>query len=154
VLPDETRADTFSSFVVDREEHLRIALTARFGPDLGREAAADALAYGWEHWDRISAMENPAGYLYRVGMNAARRSRRRPAVVMPEVSIETPWVEPGLPKALQSLSPQQRTVVALVYGLDWTMAEVAELLDISKASVQKHADRGMSRLRRTLGVSA
>ncbi len=154
MLPDETRADTFSSFVVDREEHLRIALTARFGPDLGREAAADALAYGWEHWDRISAMENPAGYLYRVGMNAARRSRRRPAVVMPEVSIETPWVEPGLPKALQSLSPQQRTVVALVYGLDWTMAEVAELLDISKASVQKHADRGMSRLRRTLGVSA
>lgn len=154
MLPDETRAGTFSSFVVDREEHLRIALTARFGPDLGREAAADALAYGWEHWDRISAMENPAGYLYRVGMNAARRSRRRPAVVMPEVSIETPWVEPGLPKALQSLSPQQRTVVALVYGLDWTMAEVAELLDISKASVQKHADRGMSRLRRTLGVSA
>lgn len=154
MLPDETRSDTFSSFVLEREERLRVALTASFGPDIGREATADALAYGWEHWERISEMENPAGYLYRVGMNAAKRMRKRTIVLPPVRPAEQPWVEPGLPNALVSLSPQQRTVVALVYGFQWTLSEVAELLDISKASVQKHADRGMSRLRRKLGVNA
>jgi hypothetical protein len=29
----------------------------------GRDAAADALAYGWEHWERIKDMKNPIGYL-------------------------------------------------------------------------------------------
>ena len=36
-----------------------------------------ALAYGWQHWDRIGAMANPVGYLFRVGQSAARTDRRR-----------------------------------------------------------------------------
>ena len=67
MLRDDTTSKTFSAFVEEHEAPLRHALTARFGLDIGKEAAADALAYGWEHWSRVSTMENPVGYLYTVG---------------------------------------------------------------------------------------
>ena len=62
--------------VADHERGLRTTLTAALGSDVGREAAAEALAYGWEHWDRVSALENPAGYLYPVGRDLGGRRRR------------------------------------------------------------------------------
>jgi hypothetical protein len=49
------------------------ALAAAAGIEAGREATAEALAYGWEHWDRVGSMENPVGYLYRVGRSKARK---------------------------------------------------------------------------------
>lgn len=152
MIPDKTKADSFTEFVTETEERLRIALIATHGPDRGREAAAEALAYGWENWDRVRTLENPAGYLYRVGHNKARRMGR-PMVSLPAVdSSREPWIEPGLPSALEQLPDQQRTVVALLHGLQWSMSEVADLLGVSKATVQKHADRGLAKLRRKLGV--
>ncbi len=152
MIENETRQDAFTEFVTSTEAHLRIALTAAFGPDLGREAAAEALAYGWENWDRVRALDNPAGYLYRVGYNKARRMRSQPVSLPAIVQTRLPWVEPGLPAALVQLSEKQRTVVALLHGMQWSMSEVAQLLNISKASVQKHSERGLARLRSSLGV--
>lgn len=73
-------ADSYTSFVEDAGPRLRQALIARYGPDVGAEATAEALAYGWEHWDRLASMANPAGYLCRVGQSRSRaffRARRR-----------------------------------------------------------------------------
>jgi len=153
LLPDETNADSFTEFVTEKETPLRHALTAAFGAERGREACAEALAYGWEHWDRISEMENPAGYLYRVGRDRARRMTQRPTVPLPPTAVgHEPWVEPGLPAALERLSERQRLVVALLHGYQWSLAEVAEVLDVSKGTVQSYAERGLKRLRRRLGV--
>jgi RNA polymerase sigma factor (sigma-70 family) len=51
------------------------------------------------------------------------------------------------------LPERQRVVVALLYGYQWSIAEVAEHLGLSKATVQTHAERGLKRLRRKLGVN-
>jgi DNA-directed RNA polymerase specialized sigma24 family protein len=152
VLSDETKADSFTEFVEENETKVRQSLTAAFGLERGREATAEALAYGWEHWDRVSNMENPTGYLYRVGYDRARRMAQR-KVRLPEVELghET-WVEPMLPAALSALPERQRVVVALLHGYQWSMAEVAEHLGVSKGAVQTHAERGLKRLRRKLGV--
>jgi RNA polymerase sigma factor (sigma-70 family) len=64
-----------------------------------------------------------------------------------------PWIEPGLPKALSGLSERQREVVMLLHCFEWTLGEVADLLGMSKGSVQVHDRRGMARLRRELGVN-
>lgn len=48
------------------------ALIAAYGAEIGVEAHAEAMAVGWERWDQVAAMENPAGYLYRVGQSRAR----------------------------------------------------------------------------------
>ena len=153
MIPDRTKTDAFTVFVSRVEHKLRYALTAALGIDLGREAAAEALAYGWEHWDRVRETENPAGYLYRVGLNHGKRQRRGSRVNLPSVPLERlPWVEPGLPAALTRLSEQQRVSVYLVYGHEWSMAEVASLLGVSKGTVQKHVERAMQKLRRRMGV--
>ena len=149
-------ADRFTAFARVSQQRLTVALTAAYGPDAGHEAAADALTYAWRHWDRVSVMENPLGYLYRVGQSRARRHlawwRRR--ACPPVASNPEPWVEPALPAALERLSKRQRTVVVLVHGFGWTQREVAELLGVSRTTVEQHLDRGLARLRRELRVAA
>jgi DNA-directed RNA polymerase specialized sigma24 family protein len=122
--------------------------------ETGREAAAEALAYGWEHWERIRDMENSVGYLYVVGRDRGRNMSRNRRVVFPDVIEDrTPWVEPGLPQALAALSEKERVVVLLVHAYGWAMSEVAELLEVTKSTVQTHSERGVNKLRRKLGVS-
>lgn len=153
MLQDETVAEGFTSFVAVNEHRLRHALIALLGADAGREAAADALAYAWEHWDRVHQMENPVGYLYVVGRDMGRRKRRRRRLVLPVVDEERmPWVEPALPRVLSSLSERERMVVVLLHGYGWVMSEVADTLGISKGSVQTYAERAMGKLRRKMGA--
>ena len=153
MLPDDTKTDSFTQFVSTVEVKLRHALTAAFGVERGREAVAEALAYGWEHWAHVEGMDNPAGYLYRVGHNYAKRAGPRGRVSFPASPLEkVPWVEPGLPDALARLSERQRVSVYLVFGLDWSTGEVAALMGISRTTVKKHVERGMRKLRHQLGV--
>jgi DNA-directed RNA polymerase specialized sigma24 family protein len=135
------------------EPRLRYALVAGHGAERGCEAANDALVYGWCHWERVRDMRNPVGFLYRVGERCARRRRSepRPIPIIPE--DRPPWVEPRLSEALGGLSPRQREVVVLVDAFEWTHREVADLLGIRLSSVQSHLERGLARLRATLGVS-
>jgi RNA polymerase sigma-70 factor (ECF subfamily) len=152
--------DPFSEFVRVLEPRLRDALSATLGSDAGREATAEALGYAWEHWAKVREMDNPAGYLYVLGRDRGRRQlrRNRPigrnrVVLMPVDGDRAPWVEPKLPGELAGLSEKQRVVVMLVYCFEWTMSEVAELLEVSKSTVQSHAERGMARLRSGMGVT-
>ena len=149
-------SESYSSFVRLQGERVRLALIAVFGPDTGAEATSEALAYGWQHWERVSVMENPTGYLYAVGRNWARRHARRrselPAALPTERGSDV-WVEPGLPAALEALSGKQRSAVILVHGYGWTLEEATAVLGVGRSTVQKHVNRGLARLRRSLGVS-
>jgi DNA-directed RNA polymerase specialized sigma24 family protein len=143
----------FDDFVERAEPRLREALSAALGSDAGRDATAVALAHAWERWERVRGMGNPVGYLYVVGRNSGRRqARRRRVVLLPVVADRTPWVEPGLADALAELPGQQRVVVVLLHCFEWTMSEVAYLLGVSKSTVQRHAERGLARLRTRMGV--
>lgn len=144
---------SFVEFARAVEPRLRYALVARSGADRGCEAANDALVYGWRHWERVQAMANPVGYLYRVGQRAARRRRVVPRSDPFILEDRPPWVEPKLSAALARLSPRQREVVVLVDAFEWTHREVADLLGIRLSSVQTHLERGLSRLRAALGVN-
>ena len=64
--------DAFAAFVRLHERNLRIALMASYGPERGREAVCETLAYAWEHWDRVRPMEKPVGCLFRVGQSKTR----------------------------------------------------------------------------------
>jgi RNA polymerase sigma-70 factor (ECF subfamily) len=149
----DAHVESFTRFAADAEPRLRHALVAAVGLDRGRDAASEALAYGWEHWDRVGGMENPAGYLYRVGRSRARRRRLiGPRFERPQFG-RIPEVEPALLDALARLTERQRTVVFLVHAMQWTRPEVAEFLGISVTAVGSHLDRGLTRLRKWLGVT-
>jgi len=151
VQAEQARGDRFTDFVEETEPRLRFALAAALGQEQGREATAEALAYAWEHWEEIQPMDNPAGYLYRVGRSRGRfRRRRRVFAEVP--SNHQPAVEPHLPRAVARLSERQRVAVVLVHGFGWTRPEVAELLGISVSAVNAHVQRALSKLRTALGV--
>jgi RNA polymerase sigma factor (sigma-70 family) len=153
VVPRTKKDESFTEFFSDVEVRLRAAFTATFGVEIGREICADTMAYGWEHWDRLREMANPAGYLYRVGVGKGRRTSPSFRVVHEPVAIISPdWFEPGLVGALETLSERQRIVVSLVHGYGWSMTEVGDLLGVGKSTVQSYEQRGMKRLRRKLGV--
>jgi DNA-directed RNA polymerase specialized sigma24 family protein len=143
--------DRFATFARHAESRIRHALIPQFGPEGARDATAEALAYGWANWSRVSAMTNPVGYLYRVAQNAGRAASREPLLLPPVPPVELPAIEPGLPLALAGLSPSQRTAVWLVHGLQWRHTEVAELLGISPATARTHARRGLAALKKSVG---
>jgi DNA-directed RNA polymerase specialized sigma24 family protein len=143
VISDTTSVDSFVEWARTTEPRLRQAFTALLGVDGGLDATADALMLAWERWPEVSAMENPAGYVYTAARNLSRRRSRR---MVPFTPV------PELPSALARLSEQQRIVVVLLHGYEWTMSEVAELLGVSKSTIQNHAERGLAALQKRLGV--
>ena len=147
-------SDAFTQFAQGAEPRLRLALGAAFGFDIAQDATAEALAFAWEHWDRVTKASNPVGYVFGVGRNKARRSLHRQRVpFLPPVRVsELPWVEPGLPAALGRLSERQREVIMLLHCFEWTLSEVSETLGMARGTVQIHERRGMARLRKDLGV--
>jgi len=145
---------TFEVFVRSEGPRLRAALVAAFGAEVGADATADALSYGWEHWDRVETMENRVGYLFRVGQNVGRRARRPSRLFPPVEDSYLPRFEPGLLPALAALSEQQRIIVVLVHGYGWSMTDVAALLDVSHSTIRTHIGRALSHLQKALEVDA
>ena len=162
VSPTEQREPTaivFESFADDARARLRRALIARYGPELGSEATAEAMAYAWQHWDRVGHMDNAVGYLYRVAQTTVRRHHRwRHTLALPPERPQPDFAdeqggrgaELGLPDALARLRPDERVAVVLVHGHAWGYQEVADLLGVPVSTVRNHVHRGLSRLRESL----
>lgn len=145
--------DWFDSFVASSEPKLRRAFVAALGQQAGMDATAIALAYAWEHRDRVHTMQNPAGYVYRVGRTRVGRRRKEPTF-LPVPDEVAHVVEPGLPAALGRLSEHQRAAVMMVHAAGWSRQEAADALGVSVSSLDTHLARGLDRLRAELGVSS
>ncbi|MEZ5245576.1 MAG: sigma-70 family RNA polymerase sigma factor [Acidimicrobiales bacterium] len=148
-MGDENEEE-FDVFVTRVQPQLERALAGHLPAPMVGDAVAEALAYAWEHRDRVLPMTNPAGYLYRV---AQSRSRRRRQGLLPWTSDDAiPDIEPGLPAALARLSPKQSQAIWLVHAAGMTHVEAGEAMGISASTVANHLERGMIRLRTELGV--
>jgi DNA-directed RNA polymerase specialized sigma24 family protein len=152
-------SDEFEALLGRVTPELQRALVASFGFELGREVTVDALAWAWTHESRLSAMANPGGYLYRVGVSigrkAVRREKRQASFVTTEhASVVGDPVEPGLDRALVLLTPSQRGAVLLVHGYGFTLAEAAARLGCSVSTLRNHLARGLKKLQHELGVES
>jgi RNA polymerase sigma factor (sigma-70 family) len=146
-----TTADDLTSFVAAYLPRLRAALLAWAGEDAVDEAVAETLLHLSRQPERVLGMANPRGYLYRVARSKLRGSRRKVPVLPPVPAAHLPEIEPGLPAALASLPERQRVALFLMAGLGWTAREVGEVLGIAPTSVHNHYQRGLARLRETIG---
>jgi DNA-directed RNA polymerase specialized sigma24 family protein len=151
---DHERPD-FERFVASVEPRLRRALVAGFGASVGRDAAADALAWAWQNWERVRLFESPVGYLYKVGRTLAMRSVGRdiPVADFEDTGARSAELfEPGLAPALAGLSEAQRSAVVLVVGFGYTLRDAAEVLGVTASTVHRDSERALARLRSELEV--
>ncbi|MFT5201800.1 MAG: RNA polymerase sigma factor (sigma-70 family) [Candidatus Aldehydirespiratoraceae bacterium] len=152
-------AERFRDFVDAVEERLRRGLIAAYGMEVGREATASALAWAWEHMDRIDGLKNPAGYLYRVGQTAARREHRHSGRSLglvddlPTAVSDALPIEPALARALERLTAGQRSAVMLVDRWGYPLTETAEIMGVRVSTVRTHRRRALAKLRTDLGVA-
>lgn len=80
MIIDDEKSIEVGAFIAAHRSALERALVARFGMTDGLDAAAHAVEFSIAHWDRLWKMNNPVGYLFRVGntygLRAARLTRR------------------------------------------------------------------------------
>ncbi len=141
----------FNAFLTEASIRLRRALIGSVGLNDVDDAVGAALEWAWVHRAELELMENPLGYLYRVGQSKVRR--RRKVVLLPADHVEIPEVEPQLLVELHALPRNERVAVWLACGCSWTHAEVAESLGVTRSTASTHVARGLARLRRRLGAN-
>jgi RNA polymerase sigma-70 factor (ECF subfamily) len=125
--------------------------------EVAREIAQDAFVQALRHWKKVQAMDRPGGWVRRVAIRDAVRSRRRDARGR---ALGADDVAPGagdpalaldVRTALLTLPAQQRAVIALFYLDDRPVAEIAALLGCSGGTVKTHLARGRQALAPLLG---
>jgi DNA-directed RNA polymerase specialized sigma24 family protein len=147
--PSQGDAD-FEEFFRRVEPRLRKAFVGWCGPDRAADAVAVALGWAWEHRTDLARIDNPIGYLYRVGQTGVRD--RQQGLLERPVPPETPSVEPKLVAAMRALPERQRAAVWLAVACGYTHAETATALGISRSAAGTHVKRGMATLRMALSV--
>lgn len=122
------------------------------------ELTQDAFVRVLERWDRVSTMDNPRGYLYRIAMNAFRSRYRRAVlaakrtfgVTPPDDGIATVDERDAAVRALVTLSPRQRAAVILIDLLGYPSEEAARMLGIRASTVRMHTWRAHTALKETM----
>lgn len=123
--------------------------------DLAAEATDEAMARAYARWRTVRRLENPGGWVYRVGLNWGRsvlRRRNGPRRRVHEIDGHTPEVrDHELHRALLRLDIDRRAVVVCRYFLGMTEDEIATTLDIRPGTVKSRLHRALRQLEEQLG---
>jgi DNA-directed RNA polymerase specialized sigma24 family protein len=123
--------------------------------ELAVEGVDEACSRALERWSRVSTMESPSGWVYRVALNQASRLARRQNLekrlfrkLVPKPDLPGPAGE--IWELVESLPRRQRQVVMLRYVADLPEAEIAAVLEISRGTVSSTLRDARVRLGRLL----
>jgi RNA polymerase sigma-70 factor (sigma-E family) len=149
-----TDAD-FAEFVeVQARPLLGLAHALTADPHDAWDLTQETLARLGERWGR-SRLEEPAAYartvMVRLNIDRLRRLRRElPLFASPPADAPVNVVgetDAWLIDALATLSPRQRTALALRYVEDLDVRRIAERMGCSEGTVKSQLSRGTERLR-------
>lgn len=144
---------TFEAVYRRDHEMLRRALNLSLGDTpLANEAVDEAFTRAYASWPRVSQLNDPTAWLYRVASNWAtswlRKRRMRP--VRPTEELETTRYDvvedPAVLAAIEALPLPHRTVIVLRFYLDWDIARIATALDVPPGTVKSRLHRALTRL--------
>jgi RNA polymerase sigma-70 factor (ECF subfamily) len=146
----------FEEFFRERHADLFRALWLLCGNrQEAEEIMQDAFLRIWERWDRVAAMSDATGYLYRTGMNVFRSRARRARVALRRTvgashrpdPLATVEQRDALVRQLLTLTPRQRAAIVLVDALDFTSEEAAIAMSIRPPTVRVLLARARASLR-------
>jgi RNA polymerase sigma-70 factor (ECF subfamily) len=154
IVPELLRFESF----FDREARTLFRRLYAVTGDAGEaeEIMQDAFLALWERWERVGAMDDPTGYLYRTSMNVFRKRGRRAALAVrrrlapdpaPFADIDD---QQDVVAALRKLSPRQRAAVVLLDALDYSSEDAGKALGVTPGTVRGLASRARETLRQSL----
>jgi len=139
------------------------ALNLSFGRlDLAEELAQEVLSRVVEQWDRVSTLEDPEAYTFRMGFNLGKSWWRRRAAEgrandrhgsRPEGRDGELAPLLAVRQAVAQLSPRQREVVVYRYFLGCSVAETSAAMQCAEGTVKALTAQAIASLRaQGLGV--
>lgn len=132
-----------------------LALTLR-DTQLASEAVDEAMARAYQRWSRVQSLDNPGGWVYRVGLNWSRSILRRahrpaPMWVTSEGSVSVAnSLDPAVDRALAQLSIEHRAVVVCRLLMGLSEAQTAAALGLRPGTVKSRLARATARLQSLL----
>jgi DNA-directed RNA polymerase specialized sigma24 family protein len=132
-----------------------LALTLRDSA-LATEAVDEAMARAYQRWNRVQGLDNPGGWVYRVGLNWSRSIMRRalrPApvwVTTDAIVTDGGGLDPAIDRALAKLSIEQRAVVVCRLLIGYSEAQTAVALGLRPGTVKSRLARASTRLQSLL----
>lgn len=125
---------------------------------VAEELAQEALLRACRRWERVSRLESPGGWTWRVARNLAtshlrrRQAERRARARLADAdrAAETGDDVAGaqaVRRAVAGLPERQRRVLVLRYFLDWSVAATATELGVSQDAVRSLTKRAVAALR-------
>jgi RNA polymerase sigma-70 factor (ECF subfamily) len=146
-LPD------FDAFYREARASVGRALTLTLRDvDLATDSVDEAMVRAYQRWERVGRLDNPAGWVYRVGLNHARSRLRRLLRRVPpaDEAVEFTIVDPAVDLAISELSVDHRAVVVCRLLLGWSEAQTADALAIRPGTVKSRLSRASTQLERRL----
>lgn len=157
---DVSRASlAFDDFYSVNVESIARALAVTLGDsELAADATNEAMIRAFQRWSNVSSYDNPAAWVYRVGLNWSlswkrrrRRERERP-VRFHAGETELASRDDSFDEVLASLSIEHRSIVVCRIYLDWSVEQTAHALEIAPGTVKSRLARALERLRTELQI--
>jgi RNA polymerase sigma-70 factor (sigma-E family) len=158
---DDRSEAAFEEFVAGRQAALfRTAFLLTGDRGHAEDLLQGALERAYQHWQRVTAADNPDAYVRRIMVNLANdRWRTRRHVVEQgldavaaassarDCQAEQAELRDLVVRALRGVPVRMRTVLVLRYFEDLSEAETAAVMGCSIGTVKSQAARGLDRLR-------
>jgi RNA polymerase sigma-70 factor, ECF subfamily len=150
---------TFETFFEAERTRLLRALYLLVGNrEEAEEVFQETFIAIWERWDRIGAMEDPVGYLYRSAMNRTRSRFRRMSRAARRAVGEADGRDGfadaedrvELARALAALTPRRREAIVLTALLGYGSSEAAGVMGVADPTVRRLVQEAKAGLRATL----
>jgi RNA polymerase sigma-70 factor (sigma-E family) len=125
--------------------------------DAAEEFAQEALARAWRDWSKVSRLDSPAAWVYRVAFNLTRsrfrhkrveeswqRREAGSAFVTTDSDVATTVT---LKRAIRRLPARQRQALLFRFYLDLSVAQSAEAMDCPQGTVKNLTYKALRSLR-------
>jgi len=155
-------ADAFGRLVHMHQQGLR-AFLRRLSPADADDLAQESFVFAWEHIGRFDPARSFRPWLFGIAWRKHREGKRgwlrrlarqgRAVADAASTVVPDPGLKLDLARAVATLPPEQKAVLLLCLGNEFTHAEAAQALALPLGTVKSHVARGREKLAAALGGS-